>query len=96
MSGGHFNYQQYRLHDMAESISELIESNESEEKDVFGDKVGHFYSDNTIAKLKMTERTLRIAEAMVQRVDWLVSGDDGEEDFHKRWYNEISKLQLRY
>ena len=92
MSGGHFDYQQYRLHDMAESISELIASNESGETDEYGEKIGRFYSDDTIAKFKRTERSLRAAEAMVQRVDWLVSGDDGEEEFHKRWDEELSKL----
>jgi len=96
MSGGYFDYQQYRLHDIAESISGLIASNQDEGVDEYGDPKGYFYSEETIAKFKLTERTLRIAEAMVQRVDWLMSGDDGEETFHERWKEEISKLQLRY
>jgi hypothetical protein len=26
---------------------------------------------------------------MAQRVDWLVSGDDGEESFMRRWEKEV-------
>lgn len=32
------------------------------------------------------------AEIMVQRIDWLVSGDDGEDSFHKRWDGELGGL----
>jgi len=35
---------------------------------------------------------LEIAEAMVQRVDWLLSGDDGEESFRSRWAEEVESL----
>jgi hypothetical protein len=28
---------------------------------------------------------------MAQRVDWLISGDDGEESFHQRWKEELGE-----
>jgi len=85
MSGGHFDYQQYRLHDIAHMIDELVRGN-----GVTNDfNYCRNYSAETIAKFKLTSETLRKAAAMAQRVDWLVSGDDSEETFHARWKEEV-------
>lgn len=92
MSGGYFDYQQYRIHDIAASISELIASNDDDTPTEFGGTVGNLFSQDTIAKFEEAELTLRKAEAMAQRVDWLVSGDDSEESFHSRWKEELDKL----
>lgn len=89
MSGGHFDYQQYRLHDIASSIEELISSNNSTEKDEFGCTSGRFYSENTIQEFKNAVKYLKLAEIYAQRVDWLVSCDDGEETFHRRLQDEL-------
>lgn len=92
MSGGHFDYQQYRALDIAAMIDELIASNEDTSLDEFGSPRGRDYSAATIAKFKEASATLKRAAAMAQRVDWLVSGDDGEDSFHKRWDEEMGKL----
>lgn len=92
MSGGHFDYQQYRLHDIAQSITELIESNDSQHKNSWGETVGRNYSPETIARFREAIHALRIAEIYVQRVDWLVSGDDGEDSFHSRLADDLAKL----
>ena len=89
MSGGHFDYNQYRINDIAVEIEEIIASNDSTEKDSYGQEIGHHFGPNTIEKFKEAAATLRKAAAMVQRVDWLVSGDDGEDCFHRRWCEEI-------
>ena len=36
--------------------------------------------------------TCRRAAAMSQRVDWLVSDDDGPDSFLERWDIELAKL----
>jgi hypothetical protein len=90
MSGGHFEYQQYRLHDIASQIKELIESNDDESLDEWGYRRGHGYSAETIEKFKIAVDTLEKAAIMAQRVDWLVSGDDGEDSFHRRWVEELN------
>lgn len=91
MSGGYFDHNQWRLEDIASQIDELILSNEDSTLNEWGEPRGRFYSQQTIAKFRQAANTLRLAAAMAQRVDWLVSGDDGEETFHKRWDEEISK-----
>ena len=77
MSGGHFNYQQYNIQNIADDVEQLIESNDGN------------YSEETIVEFKRGLELLRKAQVYVQRIDWLVSGDDGEETFHKRLKNEI-------
>jgi hypothetical protein len=36
---------------------------------------------------------LKQAYVYTQRIDWLVSGDDGEDDFHHRLANELAKVK---
>lgn len=92
MSGGHFDYQQYRLHDIAQSISELIESNDDTAENQFGDRIGRGYSPETIARFREAIHALRVAEVYAQRVDWLVSCDDSEDCFHRRLADDLAKL----
>jgi hypothetical protein len=91
MSGGHFEYQQYRIEDIARGIEELIASNDDESLNEWGDRHGYGYSPETIEKFKLAVDSLRIAATMAQRIDWLVCGDDGEENFHRRWDEELKK-----
>lgn len=92
MSGGHFDYAQYRIEDLARGIEGLIESNDDESLNEWGDRRGRGYSVETIEKFNIAIDTLRRAAIMAQRVDWLVSGDAGEESFHRRWDKELEEL----
>lgn len=89
MSGGHFDYQQYRIEDIANSIDELIESNDDKTLDEWGYQRGRGFTKETIDRFKQAAHTLRQAAEMAQRVDYLVSDDDGEESFHQRWAKEV-------
>ena len=89
MSGGYFNYRQYACDDIASEIDEIIASNDSTEQDEWGYDIGRHYPPDIIAKFKETSATLRKAGKMAHRVDWLVSNDDGEDNFRKRWAEEI-------
>ena len=40
-------------------------------------------------RFKIASHTLKKAATMAQRIDWLVSGDDGEDTFLKRWAKEV-------
>jgi len=94
MSGGHFEYQQYRIEDIAQSIEELIKSNDDESLNEWGYRRGHGYSTETIEKFKIAVDTLEKAAIMAQRVDWLVSGDDGEDSFHRCWDEELKEIKI--
>lgn len=89
MSGGHFDYQQYRIEDIAITIDKIIESNDDEATDEYGFRRGYGYLPEILEKFKEASHTLRQAADMAQRVDWLVSGDDGEESFLTRWSKEV-------
>ena len=50
------------------------------------------FSKETLAEFKKAIHILKQAEIYAQRIDWLLSGDDGEETFHKRLKEELKKL----
>jgi hypothetical protein len=85
MSGGTFEYKQNYLLDIVDKIRELIANNNIE--DEFGSVRN--YSKETIEKFNETIYTSLQAYEMVRRVDWLLAGDDGEDDFHERWNKEV-------
>jgi len=75
MSGGYFSYDQHRITGITEEISLLIRNNKKKDKYGFMRN----YSHATIEKFKEAESVMRLAAMMVQRIDWLVCDDDGEE-----------------
>lgn len=83
MSGGHFEYNQYRLNDLASEIQRIVETHQN--RDWWN------FTPETIQKFQEAIVTLRKAEAMVQHIDWLVSGDNGEDTFHKKWAEDFPK-----
>lgn len=93
MSGGHFDYDQYKISQIAESIESLIYQNDSKEKNEYGDSLGYGFSKETIHEFEKAVKILKEAAVYAQRIDWLVSGDDGEETFHKRLKNDLEKLK---
>jgi hypothetical protein len=96
MSGGHFDYNEHRLDQLAEVIDQLIEDNEDTSSDEYGLSRSYGFKPETMARFKLTAFTLRLARVMTTRVDYLMSGDDGEDSFHRRFPEEIKKLHKRY
>ena len=93
MSGGRFQYQQYSIWQIAEEIQHVIDTNEDESINEWGDKRGRGYMPEVIARLQEGVRALRIAYVYAQRADWLLSDDDSEESFLRRLGNELGKIQ---
>lgn len=110
MSGGHFDYDQYRIENIAESIqSEIDKSGRKktpEELDTWHDKeyyekypdelYFYRYSDATIEEFRKAIKYLRIGAIYAQRVDYLLSGDDGEETFHKRLEEDLKLNEINH
>lgn len=92
MSGGHFDYKQWEISNIADEVEQLILTNGSEEKDEWGDRKGCNFSPETIEEFKKGLVLLRQAYVYAQRIDWLVCGDDGENSFHSRLKFELEKL----
>jgi hypothetical protein len=92
MSGGHFNYDQYRISQIAEEIEKVIYYNDDETLDEYGSTKGNGYSPETIAEFQKAVQALQTAYVYAQRVDWLLSGDDGEDNFHKRLKGDLEQL----
>ena len=57
------------------------------------EKYFHKYPDEVIEEFKKGLSYLQIAYVYAQRIDWLVSGDDGEESFITRLNDDLSKLK---
>lgn len=53
------------------------------------------YSDETIKEFENAIDILNKASVYVHRIDWFLSGDDGEESFHLRLKEELDKLKKR-
>lgn len=79
MSGGHFDYDQYRINEIACQLKEDIL--------FMKDK----YEENTIKEFKEAYKLLKKAAVYVERIDYLLSGDDGEDNFHERLAEDLGK-----
>jgi len=109
MSGGAFEYNQYKIGYIADQIQQEIERSGREKtpeeikeewrndewyerypEDRFHTK----YSDEVIEKMEEAVKVLKIAQVYAQRVDWFLSGDDGEESFLSRLDEDLEKLNL--
>jgi hypothetical protein len=85
MSGGHFDYAQYKIEQIADSIEQLIQDQEQA-------LAYELYSEQTVQEFRNAVALLRRAYVYAQRIDWLVSGDDGEQCFHSRLASELAQL----
>jgi hypothetical protein len=108
MSGGHWQYIQYRFTDVSDDIDELIEKNgkpksekELKEESWYDpdwyekypeDLNHHEYPLEVIEEFKKASQAIKIAQVYIQRMDWLLSGDDGEEAFLRRIKEDLEGL----
>ena len=89
MSGGHFDYNQFRVREIAEDIERVISTNDDQTLNEWGETKGRNYPPEIIEKFKEAAHNLERAADMAQRVDWLLSGDDGPDNFLSRWDEEV-------
>jgi len=79
MSGGHFDYFQDEMEGVAAIVRQMANENP------------YSYSHETLAKFREAASLVDIAAIHVGRIDWLVSGDDGEDDFRRRLEEDLKQ-----
>jgi hypothetical protein len=99
MSGGAFDYNQSRIQYIIEGIEEEIERSGKKIDYESGYSRGPWeleynyeYPPDIINEFKNGLRILKQAYVYTQRIDWLLSGDDGEDSFRKRLKEDLAKL----
>ena len=91
MSGGHFDYQQHHIQDIIRIVERIINNNENDELDEWGDVIGWHFSPEIMAEIEKGLDYLKKAYIYAQRIDWLMSGDDGPESFLRRLKEELDQ-----
>ena len=105
MSGGYFDYKQWHITEIADGVERTIENNGRKKTDEelkneswngpdwyerYPEDLYHYkYPDEVIEKFKEGVDVLRKAAIYAQRIDWLLSGDDGEKSFLRRLKEEL-------
>lgn len=52
-----------------------------------------YYSPSTLDQMKTALHHLKVASIYAHRLEWLFSGDDGEETFHECLREDLDKLK---
>lgn len=108
MSGGKFSYKQWHIDNIANQIEqEVILSGKpipkqkwsyyerQEFEETHKHPMNYAYPDSILRRMEEAVYALRAAAIYAQRVDYLLSGDDGEESFEERLSKELSELNSK-
>ena len=103
MSGGTFNYSQYRIEDMIELIEDRLDRqgcaipdedlymSDEYYKDYPEEAIYEVYPEEIQNEFKNAIYYLKIAYIYAQRLDWYLAGDDGDESFLSRLEEDFNK-----
>ena len=95
MSGGHFEYDQFRIKTIWETIRAELDRQSNQKPDdeyYYGEDKYPTYPKQIQDIFKDAIKYLKLAEIYAQRIDYFLSGDDGEENFIKRLEEEINNV----
>lgn len=107
MSGGHFDYKQWHIEHIADSIEQVLlnQGKEKDKSELYMDeeyykkypeeRLIYTYPEEVQEKMREAVNCLRKAAIYAQRIDYLLSGDDGEESFLERLNNELNELNQK-
>ncbi len=108
MSGGHFDYKQYDIEYIADNIEqEVITSGKPIPRNRWEfwqlerftehpeEAVNYAYPEPVLRRLEEAVYALKRAHIYAQRVDWFLSGDDGEESFEERLQKKLAELDSK-
>lgn len=77
MSGGHFDYNCFRISQFADDLEHEIENNDV--KNDYGYEEG--LHDATLEVLTKIQRVIELSGKLAKEAEWLYSGDIGENGF---------------
>jgi len=102
MSGGAFEYSQYKIRDIHEHIQQELDKQGQEkqievwQKEYFEKypeaRFEEVYREDVQQIFKDGIEALKKAEIYAQRIDWFLSGDDGEDSLVSRLKSDLEKL----
>ena len=102
MSGGKFDYDQYKIRMIWEEIQNELDKQGQEKQVAHWEK--EYYEKYPEARFEEVYRedvqqifkdgieALKKAEIYAQRIDWYLSGDDGEDSLVSRLKSDLDKL----
>ena len=102
MSGGKFDYDQYKIRMIWEEIQNELDKQGQEKQVAHWEK--EYYEKYPEARFEEVYRedvqqifkdgieALKKAEVYAQRIDWFLSGDDGEDSLVSRLKSDLDKL----
>ena len=102
MSGGKFDYDQYKIRTIWEEIQNELDKQGQEKQVAHWEK--EYYDKYPEARFEEVYRedvqqifkdgieALKKAEIYAQRIDWFLSGDDGEDSLVSRLKSDLDKL----
>ena len=95
MSGGHWDYVQYRLTDVIDELKGIVSGEIKTTDWSTGEEVleRDNYTQVTLEAFKRATKAIEIAQTHIQRIDWLLSGDDSEESYYRRLHTELEKFE---
>lgn len=95
MSGGAFDHKQFHIDQLIEDMENLLKRVDKEPIDSWEcDSLKNYVEDKDSFKATIITNIqhLKMAYIYTQRIDWFVSGDDGEETMYERIEEDKSKL----
>lgn len=86
MSGGAFNYSFIRMYEFASALDEKINNNNVPNEFGYADNL----SDETLANMKTFLVLMKSCAILSHEIEWLYSGDSGEDQFNELFNKLIS------
>ncbi len=110
MSGGAFDYSQRTIELIADDIEQtILEAGRKIPDEILEEQRYRYsreipseeqfypsYNRKTMDIMKRAVYVLRLAYIYAQRIDWMLSGDDGEDDLVRRLNQELYELKMKY
>ncbi len=81
MSGGHFEYNCFRISQFADDLLHEIQINKSKKRNEWDEVTACNFNENTIQILKECHLIIETAGKLAREIEYLYSDDHGEESF---------------